>query len=199
MTEPNRLQRISHLDTIRGLAVMGILMSNIQDSGGCSIIPPSSLKPPFSGPHAHLNYILFILQQMVFSSKTGGLLAMIFGAGALLLLQRVEAQHGKRRASQIFVRGHLWMIVMGLLHAFFLWDGDFLASYGVVGLVLLYVCRRLSAKTLIVAGILITLFPGSYALMYFHPGALEDVGLAGRRPCASLAVVCTGVAIFSES
>jgi uncharacterized protein len=107
MTEPNRLQRISHLDTIRGLAVMGIFMSNIQDSGGCSIIPPSSLKPTFSGPHAHLNYILFILQQMVFSSKTGGLLAMIFGAGALLLLQRVEAQHGKRRASQSFVRRHL--------------------------------------------------------------------------------------------
>jgi uncharacterized protein len=186
MTEPNRLQRISHLDTIRGLAVMGILMSNIQDFGGCSIIPPSSLKPTFSGPHAHLNYILFILQQMVFSSKTRGLLAMIFGAGALLLLQRVEAQHGKRRASQIFVRRHLWMIVMGLLHAFFLWDGDFLASYGVVGLVLLYVCRRLSAKTLIVAGILITLFPGSYALMYFHPGALEDVGLAGRVAVAGV-------------
>jgi uncharacterized protein len=70
------------------------------------------------------------------------------------------------------------MIAMGLLHAFFLWDGDFLASYGVIGLLLLYVCRRLSAKTLIVAGILITLLPGSYALMYFHPGALEDVGLA---------------------
>jgi hypothetical protein len=98
----HRLQRISHLDTIRGIAVMGILMSNIPNFGGCSIIPPSSLKPTFSGPHAHLNYILFILQQLGFSSKMRGLLAMIFGAGALLLVRRVEARHGRRRASQIF-------------------------------------------------------------------------------------------------
>jgi uncharacterized protein len=175
-----RLARISHLDTIRGLAVMGILVSNIHEFGGVSIYPPSSLKPTFSGPHAPLNYILFVLQQLVFNSKTRGLLAMIFGAGVLLLVQRVEAGHGKRRARQIFVRRHAWMIVIGLLHAFFLWDGDFIASYGVVALLLLYICRRWSAQTQILAGVLITLLPGSYALMYFHPGALEDVGLAGR-------------------
>jgi uncharacterized protein len=115
-SEPtHRLERSSHLDTIRGLAVMGILVSNIQDFGGCSIIPPSSLKPTFTGPHAHLNYMLFVLQQLVFSSKTRGLLAMIFGAGVALLMRRVEARHGKRRASQIFVRRHFWMIVIGPL------------------------------------------------------------------------------------
>jgi len=53
---------------------MGILVSNIQNFSGCSIIPPTSLKPTFSGPHANLNCFLFVLQQMVFSSKTRGLL-----------------------------------------------------------------------------------------------------------------------------
>jgi uncharacterized membrane protein YeiB len=74
MTEPNRLQRISHLDTIRGLAVMGILMSNIQDFGGCSIIPPSSLKPTFSGPHAHLNYILLSCSRWSSAARRVGFL-----------------------------------------------------------------------------------------------------------------------------
>jgi uncharacterized protein len=179
--EPTRrFERISYLDTIRGLAVMGILISNIQDFGGCSIIPPSSLKPAFTGPHAYLNYFLFVLQQLVFSSKTRGLLAMIFGAGVVLLLRTVGARYGEQRARQIFVRRHVWMIVLGLLHAFFLWDGDFLASYGMVALVLCSVCRQWRAKTLIAAGVLITLLPGTYALMYFHPGALEDLCLAGR-------------------
>lgn len=165
---------------------MGILVSNIQNFSGCSIIPPTSLKPTFSGPHANLNCFLFVLQQMFFSSKTRGLLAIVFGAGALLLLQRMEGRYGTRRATQVFVRRHLWMIAMGLLHAFFLWDGDFLASYGVVGLMLIFVFRRLSARALMVTGILITLFPGSYALMYFHSGALEDVTLAGRTAEAAI-------------
>jgi hypothetical protein len=32
------LQRISHLDIVRGIGVMGILVSNIQNFSGCSII-----------------------------------------------------------------------------------------------------------------------------------------------------------------
>lgn len=165
---------------------MGILMSNIQHFAGLQMIPVSSLKPAFSGPHAALNYVVFVLQQLIFYSKTRGLLAMIFGAGALLLLQRVEARHGQRRANQIFVRRHLWMIVLGLLHAYFLWDGDFLAPYGAVAFVLLFACRRLSAKSLIVSGMLITLLPGTYALMSFHTGDLETMSLAARVTAAEL-------------
>jgi uncharacterized protein len=49
----------------------------------------------------------------------------------------------------------MWLVLFGVVHAYFIWFGDILYFYGLTALIFLYPCRHLSAKRLILAGIAI--------------------------------------------
>lgn len=52
--------------------------------------------------------------------------ALLFGAGLQMLLRRGKS----------WIRARLsWLVLFGLAHAIFLWDGDILLAYGLIGLV----------------------------------------------------------------
>jgi len=174
-------ERIASLDLIRGSAVMGILMSNIGYFSGLGTIPTATLKPVLTGAHAGLNSVLFVIQEVLGFGRTRGLLGLIFGAGVLLLTTRIEQRQGNRMANRIFVRRHLWMMVLGLLHAYFIWDGDFLFPYGVMALLLLSWCRRIGTRTLVIWGLLLAILPVTLAISQFHhalPDAVKYVRAA---------------------
>jgi uncharacterized protein len=183
---PVQLQeRISSLDVLRGVAVMGILLSNIQGLfGGISVGLGTSLKPIFSGPYATLNTVLYLFQQVFCAAKTRSLLEFIFGAGAFLLLTRIEQRNGRRRAAAIFFRRYGWMAVLGLCHSYFLWNGDFLFPYAVSALVFLYWASRFSNRTLIVFGLLLAVVPGTIALIALRHG-YADIIRGGRVALAT--------------
>jgi len=180
-----RQERIASLDTLRGVAVMGILASNILDFSGQNLtgVVFSLPKHTLSGWHSQLNLAVYFLQYLFFNGKTRGLLSMLFGAGVVLLTNRIERRAGAKEASATFFRRNCWMIVLGLLHAYFIWHGDFIFPYGAIALLLLFACRGLKPKTLLTAGILITLIPGTYSYLSFT-NRLAPVELAGRRVLA---------------
>jgi uncharacterized protein len=178
-------ERILSLDVLRGIAVMGILLSNIQVLGGVSVGIGTSLKPIFSGPYATLNTVLYFLQQVFYANKTRSLLEFIFGASAFLLLTRLEQRGGYRRAAAIFFRRYGWMAILGLCHSYFLWNGDFLFPYAVSALVFLYWASRFSNRTLIVFGLLLATIPSTIALLAYRHG-YSDAIRGGRVVLATV-------------
>jgi len=58
------------------------------------------------------------------------------------------------RIADLYYRRTMWLIAFGVLHAYCLWPGDILYSYGVTGL-LLFALRKVAPKALIAAGLVL--------------------------------------------
>jgi uncharacterized protein len=160
-----REQRFPTLDVLRGFALLGILMLNIEDFAGHEALwnfPVGLLKPAFVGWHAHLDYAIVTLKWLFAEGKMRGMFSMLFGAGAVLLTERLEARGGEGLAAKIFYRRNGWLLLFGAIHGFLIWWGDILLYYSLVGLVCLYPLRRLSARTLIIVGLIIWIAGGTF-------------------------------------
>ncbi|GMM92440.1 DUF418 domain-containing protein [Qipengyuania sp. MTN3-11] len=140
--------RIASLDFIRGLAVMGILAANIVAFGQ----PFSAYMYPdaFLTPHGAAEERMWIAQFVLVDGKMRGLFSLLFGAGLYLFMEKAWARGASRRLQ---VRRLLFLGLFGLVHYFFIWEGDILFLYAVSGLVaLLFV--RLGPINQMVLGIL---------------------------------------------
>ena len=149
-----RQERINSLDVLRGFALMGILLMNITGFGlpnWAYDVPIGTLVPVFSGPHARVNTVVWMLRWIFAEGKMRALFSMLFGAGAVLLTDRAERRGGGDKVADIFLRRNMWLVLLGFLHAYLIWPGDILFWYGLTGLLFLYPMRKLPALTLIKA------------------------------------------------
>ncbi len=183
-TAPNR---ISGIDVLRGVALLGILVLNIDDFGNPSPLFGFPIGTPidnFAGPHAHLNLTLLVIKWMFFEGKMRGLFSMLFGAGVILLTSRAE-RRGNSNIADIYTRRNLLLLCFGVIHACFIWWGDILFDYGFQALLFLYPARRLKAKTLLWVGSLLSLVVATAGSFLFL-GAAHDYSLS--RKAASIQV-----------
>ncbi|PTQ64568.1 uncharacterized protein C8J45_103418 [Sphingomonas sp. PP-CE-3G-477] len=139
--------RIATLDLIRGVAVMGILASNIAAFGfpEFAYMTPASMGWP-STP----NLIAWTTTFIVIDGKMRGLFSFLFGASMLLVLDRAEAS-GDDPAT-VHLRRMAWLFVFGVAHLYLLWWGDILAHYALVGAIA-YMFARLPVRWLIGVGL----------------------------------------------
>lgn len=175
-------ERLSSIDVLRGFALLGILMLNINDFGAPEAahdIPIGMPKPAFTGPHAHLNLTILILKWVFFEGKMRALFSMLFGAGVVLMTTRAEKRGAGAQIADIYLRRNMWLLTLGFLHGCFLWHGDILFLYGLTALLFLYPIRKLSAKTLLTVGTFISLVLGTYAILQFT-GSEHDLRLSKR-------------------
>jgi uncharacterized protein len=157
-------QRLPTLDILRGVALLGILMLNIEvlaGSEGLPGIPLGLAKAAFVGWHAHLDWAIVIMKWLFWEGRMRGMFTMLFGAGAILITERIEQRAGRGKAAGVYYRRNLWLLLFGLIHGFVLWFGDVLVYYSVMALLFLYPRRRLSAQTLIVCGLAVWLLGGT--------------------------------------
>ncbi len=98
------------------------------------------------------------LNHLVFEGKMMTIFSMLFGAGLVLMDQRAASRGASVRG--VYYRRVLWLLAIGLIHAYFIWSGDILVLYAECGL-FLYLFRNKSPKTLIIAGVV--------ALLLFVP------------------------------
>jgi len=144
-----RAERISSVDMLRGFSLLGILLMNIVSFG----LPGAAyMDPTVAGGFTGANRAVWLVNQVLFEGKMRTIFSMLFGAGVVILTSRAEARGGEGGIADVYYRRTLWLIVFGLLHAYFLWVGDILYMYGLVGL-MLYPFRRLSGKAVLVAGL----------------------------------------------
>lgn len=148
-----REERIGMLDSTRGIAVLGILIMNITGFG----LPRAYDDPTNWGGSEGANLAVWRIASLLFEGTMRGMFTLLFGAGALLFLQRHAARHTGLLPADLYLRRTMWLIVFGVVNAYLLlWPGDILYNYGVVGL-LLFVCRNVAPRKLIAAAAVIML------------------------------------------
>ena len=138
--------RIAAIDVLRGFALLGILGANITlfDVDGIGAVEQSfdDLVVGAAGAPFMAFLLVFVLNKMM------AVFSMLFGAGVLLVTERIEARGGS--ALRVHYVRNLLLLLIGLAHSA-LWFGDILLVYGTCAMVL-YPLRRLPARALLGGG-----------------------------------------------
>jgi uncharacterized protein len=144
--------RIKALDVIRGIALLGILLMNINGMG----LPYSYEDPSLLGHTEGLNYAVWFTNELFFEGTMRGLFTILFGAGLILLTNRLIDKGAGVTTADVYYRRIVWLLLFGLVNSWiFLWDGDILYAYALFGF-FLFPFRNLAVKNLlIIAGVLI--------------------------------------------
>lgn len=125
--------RIFQLDIFRGFAIFGIFMVNILVMN-CAF----EFRVEWEGWYADSfnKGILFILETF-FYSKFFPIFSFLFGIGVALQIENFK----KKDISQglFFFRRFSALFVFGVAHVLFIWSGDILHIYAVIGFVLLLI------------------------------------------------------------
>jgi uncharacterized protein len=143
--------RINSLDVIRGIALLGILLMNINGMG----LPFAYSDPTIAGGSEGLNLQVWIANNMFFEGTMRGLFTMLFGSGVILLTSRLEKNGAGITTADIYYRRILWLLLFGIINVYvFLWHGDILYPYAIFGL-MLFPFRNASVKNLVLVGCLL--------------------------------------------
>ncbi len=164
--------RITSLDLIRGVAVLGILLMNVVHFG-FGRVPYLNLSA--GGSESWLDWVVGIGGEIFVDQKFMGVFSLLFGAGILLFIERAEAKGGRP------VRLNLWrnalLLGIGILHSL-LWEGDVLIVYAVSALFLIAL-RRLPGPWLIGVGASVFLLSVPVLLVNQAVTNATDIALSG--------------------
>jgi uncharacterized protein len=166
--------RIDSLDVLRGVAVLGIFVMNIQTF---AMYGHTYFNPAFHGMWDGAGYAIWYASHVLADQKFMTIFSLLFGAGIVLFTSRKE--RAGQSARKYHYRRMGWLIVFGLLHSYLLWEGDILFLYGVCGL-WVYLFRKVRPTRLIIIGFLVLGVGSCLFLMsglsaeYWSPEARES-------------------------
>ena len=123
-------ERIQVLDVLRGFALAGILIINAM-----SILAVKGSTPAFTVDIPFADRTLQDLILYFVESKFFTLFSLLFGIGFAIQIQSAEKQ-GNAFLPRIS-RRMAGLLLFGLLHILFLWDGDILVIYAITGTLLI--------------------------------------------------------------
>ena len=164
--------RITSLDLIRGIAVLGILLMNAVNFG-LGNAPYFNLSA--GGSETSFDWAIGILGEVFVDQKFMGLFSLLFGAGMILFIDRASGK-GMRAVLLNLWRNAL-LLVIGILHMV-LWDGDILIAYALSSVFLLAL-RKLPNRALISLGVVVFTLSIACALIAQNLADTTDVSLSG--------------------
>ena len=151
-------ERLEIIDVLRGLAVGGILIGNIQWFSGYGMVPPAVVAL------STINHVVHFLVHFFVEGKFYSIFSFLFGFGFAMQIARAD-ERGDTSAS-LFKRRLFWLLVIGLLHAYLLWAGDILSIYALMGFLLL-LFRKKSNESLLKWSVGLMIVPiVTYLLLY---------------------------------
>ena len=165
-----RKVRIRSIDTLRGVALLGILLMNIIAFG----LPYASyFNPVFDSNLEGINLSTYIAMDVFVEGSMRGIFSMLFGAGFLLFITKPDTNEDLVRG--LYFRRTLLLILIGVFNAYILvWPGDILFTYGVAGL-LLYVFWHYSAKKLaLISGVIFALLAILHTASHMYSRGLRE-------------------------
>jgi uncharacterized protein len=170
------------LDALRGIAVMGILLMNIT----AFAMPEAGYMNPMAwGGDDPVNLAVWAVNFILIDGKMRALFSMLFGASMLLIIDRAEAADGD--GIMVHLRRMGTLLLIGLFHHYFIWDGDILTLYAVIGAIvasLFYGRDRQDFRRWS-----IRLFGAAFLLWAVLSAGFVALDYAGHRPGASAEAV----------
>ena len=174
-------QRLDLLDALRGFALAGVLLANLEGFSLYLFLSPDGAA---ALPTIAIDRWLDPASALLIGGKFISLFSIMFGIGFALQMQRIGERGGRRW----YLRRLAILFVIGLLHSA-LWWGDILRWYAVAGLLLLPLAR-MRPRNLAILGVALVSAP-NLPLAQWWPGgwplATHDQAFAG------------GLAAFSSS
>ena len=164
--------RITSLDLIRGIAVLGILLMNAV-SFRYGTAPYFNLSA--GGSETWLDWTVGIFGEIFVDQKFMGLFSLLFGAGMILFIDRASARGA--RAVLLNLWRNALLLLIGVLH-YMLWDGDVLMVYAISS-VFLIALRNLPNKALMSIGVVVFALSIGGALLAQYIADATGTSLAG--------------------
>ena len=151
-------KRIVSLDVLRGMAVLGILIMNIQSF---SMIGAAYINPTAYGDLSGMNKWVWILSHIIANEKFMSIFSILFGAGVILFTER--AIDKSRKPAALHYRRMFWLLIFGLVHAYLIWYGDILVNYSLCGM-LVFLFRKIAPNKLVLFATLFFIVPIIFSL-----------------------------------
>ncbi len=188
VTAPTRpTERIVAIDILRGFALLGILIMNIQ---GFAMPAAAYSNPTVYGDLSGVNRWVWTLSHVFADQKFMTIFSLLFGAGIVLMSAKLDARG--QRAWGLHYRRTFWLLLIGLAHAYLLWSGDILVAYALCGF-WVYWLRRLRPGWQMALGILIVSIPAlillvtSLTMQFTPPEMLQELRADWQPPSETTA------------
>lgn len=143
-------ERFVILDALRGFALLGIVIANFPEFSLYTFMSAEDTALlPFSAADRYVRYLLYFF----IDGKFYTIFSLLFGIGFSIILENVAKRGGS--AMRIFYRRMIVLAFIGALHLMFIWSGDILLLYALLGMLLPFF-RKLSDRILLtVASVLL--------------------------------------------
>ena len=163
-------RRIVAIDVLRGVALFGVLCVNLINEFRVSIFQQFL---PASADGSWLDHAVQATVSIGMELKAFALFSLLFGVGLAIQFERLAATS---RRLPLLTRRLLVLLGFGLIHLCFIWNGDILTEYALVGLLalpFLYASDRTLAVTAAVALALYAALPFWLPDTFFWPSGVS--------------------------
>lgn len=164
--------RITSLDLIRGVAVLGILLMN---AVSFKLDDAAYFNLSADGSNNWLDWAVGVFGEIFVDQKFMGLFSLLFGASMILFIDRAAARGA--RAVLLNMWRNALLLLIGILHLA-VWDGDVLTVYAVSSAFLLAL-RRLPNGWLIAIGAALFALSAALALLSQYIADSANASIAG--------------------
>ena len=169
-TPVKRAERITNLDTVRGIAVLGILVMNAVSYG----LPEAAyFNLDAAGSSSWLDWTIGVAGEIFVDQKTMALFSLLFGAGVVIFADRADAKGNSSRWLSLW--RNVLLFGIGLLHAI-IWEGDILTVYALCSPIILALRSR-NPRTLMAVGAGAVLFSALLAVLVQPSIPADGAGL----------------------
>lgn len=184
VTLPPSPTRITQLDALRGLAVIGIVWMNVY----VFALPLQAYaNPTVWGGEGALDRLVWAASLVFVEDKFRTLFAMLFGAGCLILIERAQKPQWRAHYARMAV-----LFAIGLVHSTLLASNDVLRAYAMAGLALPLIAHLSAPALYAIAVGLVVVHVGAgmhlvgSAVLDFYAGRVgSDAALIAERQFGS--------------
>ncbi len=124
-------ERVIILDSLRGFALLGICLANYPEFSLFTFQPADVVT---SMPTAAVDRMVRYLLYFLVDGKFYTIFSLLFGIGFSIIL--ANAQKKQVNGFRIFYRRMTVLALFGFVHLMFIWSGDILLLYALVGMLL---------------------------------------------------------------
>lgn len=146
-------ERYILLDALRGLALFGICLANFPEFSLYSFLKNEATAAMST---AGIDRIIRYLQYIFIDGKFYTLFSLLFGIGFSIIIS--NAMQKQVNGFSVFYRRMAMLLLIGFVHLMFIWSGDILMLYALLGL-LLPMFRNVSNRGLLTASAIFLLLP----------------------------------------